>query len=399
MQFRVVAKMIINMTTKFHIFNPEHDSALALESGIYTPKPQIQQFAKDLSTLPLWYFDEEDKVILPEISDQEWLNSVGNIIPNIKDKIASTEEYKHFQAPKRLMPWGIDNTICKLTNTTQIDGEDVAEVVNRTKIFSSREQTQDVLTRLKENGLFDGFVSRKVDSIEELRKTNEEFGRIVVKAPWSSSGRGVLFIDNLDDKEARRIGKIIESQGFVMAESFFEKEIDFALEFENTDGKWQFAGYSLFSTDEHGAYKQNLLASDEFLKAEICKHADAEKLDKIVEFYCGYFQERDEELRGNKIIGVDMMAGNGRIHPCVEINVRHTMGIVARRLYDKYIEPGKTGYYAIIRLSNADDLRKWNVEQTQAFPSTISDGRIFQGFVSLTPIEEKTVFQAYAVVM
>lgn len=398
MQFRVVAKMIINMTTKFHIFNPEHDSALALESGIYTPKPQIQQFAKDLSTLPLWYSDEEDKVILPEISDQEWLNSVGNIIPNLKDRIASTDDYKHFNAEKRLMPWGIDNTVCKLTNTTQIDGEDVAEVVNRTKIFSSREQTQDVLTRLKENGLFDGFVSRKVDSIEELRKINEEFGRIVVKAPWSSSGRGVLFIDNLDDKEARRIEKIIESQGFVMAESFFEKEIDFALEFENTDGKWHFAGYSLFSTDEHGAYKQNILASDEFLKAEIGKHADADRLDKIVEFYCQYFQGKSSELRGNKIIGVDMMAGNGRIHPCVEINVRHTMGIVARRLYDKYIEPGKTGYYAIIRLNNADDLRKWNAEQTQAFPSTISNGKIAKGFIALTPIEKNTVFEAYVVV-
>lgn len=398
MQFRVGAKMIINMTTKFHIFNPEHDSALALESGIYTPKPQIQQFAKDLSTLPLWYSDEEDKVILPEISDQEWLNSVDNIIPNLKDRIASTDDYKHFNAEKRLMPWGIDNTVCKLTNTTQIDGEDVAEVVNRTKIFSSREQTQDVLTRLKENGLFDGFVSRKVDSIETLRKINEEFGRIVVKAPWSSSGRGVLFIDELDEKEAKRIEKIIESQGFVMAESFFEKEIDFALEFENTDGKWQFAGYSLFSTDEHGAYKQNLLASDEFLKAEIGKHADADRLDKIVEFYCQYFQGKSSELRGNKIIGVDMMAGNGRIHPCVEINVRHTMGIVARKLYDKYIEPGKTGYYAIIRQNTTDDLRKWNAEQTQAFPSTISDGRIFQGFVSLTPIEAKSVFEAYVVV-
>lgn len=386
------------MTTKFHIFNPEHDSALALESGIYTPKPQIQQFAKDLSTLPLWYSDEEDKVIVSQLDDQAWINSVNNIIPNLKDRIASTDDYKHFNAEKRLMPWGIDNTVCKLTNTTQIDGEDVAEVVNRTKIFSSREQTQDVLTRLKENGLFDGFVSRKVDSIEELRKINEEFGRIVVKAPWSSSGRGVLFIDNLDDKEARRIGKIIESQGFVMAESFFEKEIDFAIEFEDIDGKWHFAGYSLFSTDEHGAYKQNILASDEFLKAEICKHADAEKLDKIVEFYCGYFQKRDEELRGNKIIGVDMMAGNRRIHPCVEINVRHTMGIVARRLYDKYIEPGKTGYYAIIRLNNTDELTKWNVEQTQAFPSTISNGKISKGFIALTPIEKNTVFEAYVVV-
>lgn len=386
------------MVTKFHIFNPEHDSALAMGSGIYTPKPQIQQFGKDLSALPLWYSDEEDKVILPEITDQEWLNFVANTIPNIKEKITSADEYRHSKESKRLMPWGIDNTVCRLTNTTQIDGEDVGDVIRRTKLFSSREQTHDALNRLQDAGLYKGFVSEKAETIEEIKNINAEFGKIVVKAPWSSSGRGVFFIDNIDDKEAKRIQKIIDSQGFVMVESFFEKEIDFAIEFENVNDNWQFAGYSIFSTDEHGAYKQNILASDDYLKNEICKYADATLLDSIIDFYCDYFQQRKDELKGNNVIGVDMMAGNGRIHPCVEINVRHTMGIVARKIYDKYIEPGKTGYYAIIRLNNADELKKWNLEQSQAFPSTISNGKISKGFISLTPIEEKTVFEAYIVI-
>lgn len=386
------------MTTNFHIFNPEHDSALAMESGIYTPKPQIQQFAKDLSTLPLWYGDAADKVIASDCNDAEWVENVCKIIPDIKNKLASTDDYKHFKELKRLIPWGIDNTVCKLTGTADIDGEDVADVIKRTKIFSSREQTQDALTRLKEYGLYSGFVSQKVDSIDDLRRINKEFGRVVVKAPWSSSGRGVFFIDDLDEKEARRISKIIDSQGFVMVESFFEKEIDFAIEFEYIGEKWLFAGYSLFTTDEHGAYKQNILASDECLRKEICKYADATQLDSVIQFYCDYFQERNEELKGNNIIGVDMMAGNGNIHPCVEINVRHTMGIVARKIYDKFVEPGKTGYYAIIRLNNADELKQWNAEQVEKFPSSISNGKITRGFIPLTPIGSKTVFQAYVVI-
>ncbi len=386
------------MTTKFHIFNPEHDSALAMDSGIYTPKPQIQQFGKDLSTLPLWYSDDTDKVIAPDICDVEWRDSVDNINPNIKEKLISIDDYKHLKAEKRLMPWGIDTTICKLTNTTEIEGENITDIVRRTKKFSSRELTQDVLNRLKEAGLYSGFVSQKVDSIDDLQKINDEYGKIVIKAPWSSSGRGVLFVDTLDDGLKRRIGKIIESQGFVMIESFFKKEIDFALEYEFFNDKWQFAGYSLFTTDEHGAYKQNVLASDEMLKKEICKNAQAEELDKIADFYCKYFQERKDELKGNTTIGVDMMAVNGRIHPCVEINVRHTMGIVARKIYDRFVEPGKTGYYAIIRLNNAEELRKWSQEQKQSFPSTISNGKISKGFLPLTPIEEKTVFMAYAVI-
>lgn len=293
------------------------------------------------------------------------------------------------------MPWGIDNTVCRLTTTTQIDGEDVSDVIRRTKLFSSREQTHDALNKLQDAGLYKGFVSKKAETIQEIKNINAEFGEIVVKAPWSSSGRGVFFIDNLDDKEAKRIQKIIDSQGFVMVESFFEKEIDFAIEFENVKDNWQFAGYSIFSTDEHGAYKQNILASDDYLKNEICKYADATLLDSIIDFFRDYFQQRKDELKGNNVIGVDMMAGNGRIHPCVEINVRHTMGFVARKIYDKYIEPGKTGYYAIIRLNNTDELKKWNLEQSQAFPSTITNGKISQGFFSLTPIGEKTVFEAF----
>ncbi len=386
------------MATKFHIFNPEHDSALALENGIYTPKPQIQQFGKDLSTLPLWYSANEDKVILPEITDKDWLSVVDKINPNIKSKITSIDDYKHLKEEKCLTPWGIDNTICRVTNTTKIDGEDIASIIQRTKIFSSREQTQDALSRLKTEGLYSGFVSQKVDSIEEIRKINTEFGKIVVKAPWSSSGRGVFFIDNLDSKEEKRILKIIDSQGFVMVESFFEKEIDFAIEFEFIEDKWQFAGYSIFTTDEHGAYKQNILASDEILRNEICKYADYKQLDKIIDFYCHYLQERKDEIKGNNVIGVDMMAGKGKIHPCVEINVRHTMGIVARKLFDKYVESGKTGYYAITRLNNADELRKWRLEQANTFPSAITNGRISKGFIPLTPIEEKTVFEAYIVI-
>lgn len=386
------------MSTKFHIFNPEHDSALALESGIYTPKPQIQQFAKDLCTLPLWYSNDDDNVIVSEISDKDWINSVKSIIPNVNEKLVTTDDYKHCKTAKRLMPWGIDNTVCKLTFTREIDGENVADVISRTKQFSSREQTQDALNRLNESGLYSGFVSQKVDSIAELRKISNEFGKIVVKAPWSSSGRGVLFIDCLDERIEKRIEKIIESQGFVMVESFFEKEIDFAIEFEENDGKWQFAGYSIFSTDEHGAYKQNILASDESLKNELCKYADAEEFDRIVNFYCHYFEERNEEIKGNKIIGVDMMAGKGRIHPCVEINVRHTMGFVARKIYDKWVDPNRQGYFAIIRLNTTDELKKWSQTQIETFPSTINNGKISKGFVALTPIDSKTVFQAYLVI-
>lgn len=36
-----------------------------------------------------------------------------------------------------------------------------------------------------------------------------------------------------------------------------------------------------------------------------------------------------------------------RIHPCVEINLRMNMGVVARFLYDRYVRSDSTGRFVI----------------------------------------------------
>lgn len=36
-----------------------------------------------------------------------------------------------------------------------------------------------------------------------------------------------------------------------------------------------------------------------------------------------------------------------RIHPCVEINLRMNMGMVARCLYDRYVVPGGEGVFRV----------------------------------------------------
>ena len=54
-----------------------------------------------------------------------------------------------------------------------------------------------------------------------------------------------------------------ERAGVSYGEPIYNKVKDFALEFYSDGrGEVRFAGYSVFSTNEHGAYTGNLLASD-----------------------------------------------------------------------------------------------------------------------------------------
>ena len=57
--------------------------------------------------------------------------------------------------------------------------------------------------------------------------------------------------------------RVLREQGGLTAEPIYNKVKDFALEFySDGQGEVRFAGYSVFSTNEHGAYTGNLLASD-----------------------------------------------------------------------------------------------------------------------------------------
>ena len=42
-----------------NLFNPENDLAIALGGENYTPPPAAQLIGKELSTLPLWYADDD----------------------------------------------------------------------------------------------------------------------------------------------------------------------------------------------------------------------------------------------------------------------------------------------------------------------------------------------------
>lgn len=165
-------------------------------------------------------------------------------------------------------------------------------------------------------------------------------GSGVVKLPWSCSGRGVVKIEDAAAPSVEpRIEAMLRRQKSVMVERLCrDVEADFALLLRFAPGgKIVERHLSLFRT-AGGVYRGNyLLADGEIL--ERLSLPDPGILDRTA-VAVGSLMHPDY----TGWVGIDMMKHGGGVNPCVEINLRRTMGVVAAYMYlngcrDEYFAP------------------------------------------------------------
>lgn len=208
------------------------------------------------------------------------------------------------------------------------------DTLHRMRALSHRNTGADLLRRLQTEDTVGEAIACKTE--EDVLRALDARPRSVVKAPWSGSGRGVVFVDrgNITQSHAGWMRHVLKAQGCLMVEPYYNKVKDFAMEFV-CDGKGQvdYLGLSLFNT-RNGAYTGNLLATER-TKVERLGRWIPERL--LVETSRKICREASVLLEdGYKgCFGVDMMVvskadGKGfLLHPCVEINLRRTMGHLA----------------------------------------------------------------------
>ena len=154
-----------------------------------------------------------------------------------------------------------------------------------------------------------------------------KYNKVVAKAPWSSSGRGIRFLnDTLDEHTLGWLRNTIAQQGSVMVEPLYNKVLDFGMEFQRCgDGTVAYMGLSLFQTI-NGAYTGNLLATEAVKREILSQYIDLADLDTFTTAACEYL---GRQLTYVGPFGIDMMALEGRRLALAEINLRRTMGHVA----------------------------------------------------------------------
>lgn len=313
-----------------HVFNPEHDIALAAHLKNFTAPHAGRQLRHDLGFLPALWAEADDVVLVDDIESipRSWRY-------RCRCRLVEKRELARLKFDA-IEPWGWDlalraNLVRYGVDERLLPSEDAIEQV---RVLSHRRVSAWLLPLLRVDGTVgEAFECTTADDVDKLIG---RYGRVVLKAPWSSSGRGLRFVTEMNHIEGW-LKNLLATQGSVMLEPYYNKVKDFGMEFySDGNGNVGFLGLSLFHT-ANGAYTGNVLATEKAKREWISDYLPTSLLDAVQEQVCRLLGER---FRGcySGPFGIDMMivARDDRdgflLHPCVEINLRRTMGHVALSL-------------------------------------------------------------------
>ena len=400
---------------KIHLFNPGNETEILLNTSNYTPPKNVRVMSSDLAYLPAWYADSEDLVLCEDAAVAEYINQLpaelNSILPQPKSvkNIREVLQQDSFEAA----PWGVSprmKSLYQKLKPQSTNGDLVLPQWDDKYIdLSGRQTAVSCFAKISESlcDLVLPAVPRICHSLTEVESVlTESSAKHLVKSPYSSSGRGLLWIkdDKLSDKDAEWIKGVLDRQGFIVVEQALDRISDFAMEFELSDnGTVEYKGLSLFDTDSSGSYQGNILMSEERIVKHIEESVGVGALSSIQLVWHDILKDCFAPYyNGN--IGIDMFLyrqsdGAISINPCVEINMRNTMGRLSAELFRKYIYPEATGSYRLDFWSDSAVLNKFHESNKSENPLVFNeDGRIVSGYLSLCPVLEHTKFCAYILV-
>ena len=291
------------MSEHIYIFNPEHDLCIANGDENFVPPRSAVGFAKE------------------------------NIVLSGHMKRPNKQR-------RQIIPWGWNHSLRKRLIKEGIDPASLPseEELQFIRTHSRREFALDVHSRLS---YVDPQVIGKdyrivATSISETEAFISADGSAVLKSPLSGSGKGIRFIrEGLSESDEGWCRKTIEKQDSVIVERRFEIIMECAMLFECHHEGIDFIGYSLFES-RNGAYSRNILASNEEIEDIITGYISRDTLIAVRE---GLTSILADTLVGHYegFLGVDQMicqSASPVFIPVSEINLRMTMGLIARNQYD-----------------------------------------------------------------
>ena len=414
------------------LFNPEHDLALANGDRHFIAPRNIREMAHDLADIM--------EAILPSSdSESSFISPLASAhpVPWGWDP-AVVEQFKRMGITAQELP--TDDALAALSRR------------------SERITAHQILCNFRKAHTDNAFIGESLvaRTFDEIADFAERHQHILLKAPLSGSGKGLrhvnkeglplspsgggtpesseqsgggmLSLSSSLKKVESWANALIRRHGYLTAEPYYNKVQDFAMEFIADATGCHFIGYSYFITDGHGRYIASRLMSDAKAEDLLCTYVPRKALHKIRQWmilhHTDIIPSKWDTTRHPLPFGIDMMIvreskqstvnsqqstvnhpdGNSEfriqnskftIHPCVEINLRMNMGIIAHEIYRHHLTPDAEGMFRIARFPDNASLRAFHDEQTSLHPTTYRDNRLASGYKALTPINAGTTHLAY----
>lgn len=401
-----------------YLYNPTCEYSIANGSANWQPNQILQKMESDLSALPMFFAKENDYVLVDKIPSQEFIALLKKIYINFPNFILKNDALKNQDfitlSKNKLLPWGWSPSMHKFLSpfkkscSIHFEQSPVFNWQAEHREISSRKFALELLQQLQSNIKTDFIIPLELQpkiciTKKEFETAIQKWGTVMIKAPWSSSGRGLQPITKtpVHQKVWEKIMGVVKEQGYAIAEPYLNKVLDVALLFELKKGKVKYLGTSNFSTNKNGQYQGNYLNGwPVSIEKKVLDFADfiipiiREPITEVIE--TSIMATHYEGVFGIDTLIYSDEENSLRINPCLEINVRHTMGLLSLRLetlinknkkgmFSTYFQPGKSFY-------------TFSKEMNKKYPLKILGNKIDSGFLALTEPANNSLFGAYILV-
>lgn len=404
------------MKPDIYLFNPTCELAVVNGSMNFMAPAQLRRFENELSTLPWILARPEDTVLADQLPSQQFtdrLRKAGFRLPAFRVQVSSFSDPAFLSLKKGfLFPWGWSPAVHKLLSPLKSEccpefrNSPIAEWREIHRDLYSRKSSLAVLRSITEHQISDHWLSDNdlpeiCTGHEQIIALQKRWGKVVVKAPWSSSGRGlqILRANEYNRTNMQVITGYLKQQGYVVVSPWHNKLLDLSFQFFSFgNGEIEYRGLTPFSTDHSGRYTGNYLQKlppglapglKEFIQqniaaAELALNQALHESEYSTSYY-GW-------------LGVDALIwksadGKLKFHPCLEINCRFTMGAIALKVRTHLAELS-TGEFRIMH-GKEGHFAQFSEEMTLKEPLIIDNGKIVSGFLPLTPTSPESGFGAY----
>lgn len=373
----------------------------------YTAPGNIQRMREELALLPVWYAAPHDFVWVKEPVPIDSFTALPSDFPALATQVNPHELTTSSFPLMEACPWGLSPQSIHAFEEVQQTCEKI-HIPTWKEAYTTlinRKTAAICLDKIREQlpGVSLPTTPTFCSSMSEVQLyMKHHLPPFMFKMLYSSSGRGLLWIEDpeLQEKDAEWVTGAIRKQENISIEQGLEKKLDFAMEFYiKESGETSFEGLSLFETAGKRFYSGNRLEPQEKMQKKITEWIGEESYREVQTVVSRVLKEVYGGIYTG-YLGVDMMVytnerGEVTIHPCVEINMRYTMGMVALRIFERFVASEATGYFQITHEKEAYALHE---AMQKEYPLKWKSGKLLKGYFPLCPVYPETRYRAYVII-